>query len=726
MDVKQNALAAYYVSCGDYVVFIKEDGTAQVSYKGLQIIRELTVYNKDTGEQICFDTYPAPDIAYSHPALSAYNRYNSAVELSYAEEGLPNIRLQCKVNNTEVYFCAESDMPLVWKGTVHWGDDMVGETFAVNLDEDTSILRAAVGPAADNFSHALLNRQNGQLLDFGRQLPVRLTYSYDCSCYTIGSRDAEMELFVTEDYYQRKYGVNYRPVRKNSPFQGAPAGFCTYYAWRFRYDEKDLMEAVEAQREKLLPFGANCVLLDLEWVREDLRSNQNSPWDHFHPDTVRFPSGMKAVADGIKAAGFVPQLWYGVTNETHITPEMEAHPEILLTDGSVYCWPGNYFLDVTHPYVREVYLPRFFAQLKQWGYEALKWDLLVETQMSMERHHHLLHDPSRSTTQILRSILELMRKEMGEDVFVCQCAALCRQEIQMGADIFNSMRIGTDVWTWEHFRDNLYYKLCSHYPLHNVMLYCDPDNLILNEDRLQKEYNLPDVISREEAFSRVVPVTLLGQSFMIGEDLRTLPEDLLDLLRRGLPVADVHPAKLGFTRKDPVMTIVIQVQKPFGKWTVFSSVNTTGETVEKTISLRDELGLDEGTYLVYDYRNEKLLGQSAADFSVRLEPRQTALYAIHKKLSVPQVVSSSRHMLQGAVELEQVDWNGQDHTLTVQCKPVRDYPYRITLFVPEGYIPEDSELICVETREELGGSVYALTVPGCEEPQYTAVLQFHK
>jgi len=719
-----------YATCGAYVIFVSDHGVCTVSRNGTPVIQQLQLYNALTDQPFSFAPYPAPNRTHSDPLIGSgnrFHRFHNVLTLAFHADTLPDVTLSCSVSDQEVFFSLEAseDLPLVWKGLVYWGEDMETETFAVNLEQETPVLRAAIGPAADRFSHALLNRQTGQILNFGTEFPVRLAYSYSDGCYRLQSRGKQFVCSVMEDHYQRQYGVRYRPIRKNSPIHGAPAGFCTYYAWNFRFDEKDFMEAVDAQREKLLPFGANCVLLDLEWVREDICQNRNFPGDHFHPDIRRFPSGMKAVAEGIKKAGFVPQLWYGVTNEAHITKEMEEHPDIVLTDEDLEYWPGCRFLDVTHPYVKETYLPRFFAQLKEWGFDALKWDLLTETETILETYHDRLYDPSKSATEIMRELLELMRKEMGEDVFVCQCAAQRKQQIRIGADIFNSMRIGADLWNWEHFRENMLYKLCTHYPLHNVMLYCDPDNLILGEDRLKIEFNKDETITLEEAFSRVVPVTLLGQAFMIGEDLRTLPEDRMELLRRGLPVADVHPAKLGFTKQEPVMLTVVQIQKPFGTWTVFSVVNTTDETVTKEISLQQELGLEPADYLIYDYCSELLYGSSDT-YSVMVEPRNTELCTVHKKQDVPQVVSSSRHFLQGAVELENAAWSSGDNTLTVHCKTVAEYPYHITVFVPEDYIPNTQSLQLIEHRADLGGSVYRLSIPGEKAGLFCTTLPFTK
>ena len=722
-----NRTTAFFATCGDYNVRFAPNGIASVSRNGNVILKNLSVYNCETGQPLSLEK---PEVTYERPSMNAYNRFQRRTELRFAEAG---VLLVCQLNDDEIQFLAEADdgKKLCWQADLYWGENMEQETFAVSTQQDAPVLRAAVGPATDKFTHALLNREDGQLLDFGTEAPVRLEYSFEKKCYQLKSCGTDFFVTVTEDFYKQQYGVRYQPVRKDGPTDGPLAGFCTYYAWLFDYDEDKLMDTVRVQREKLLNFGANCVLVDLEWVREDIVGNLNFPGDHFHPDTKRFPSGMKALVKKIEAEGFVPQLWVGFTNETHITDVMKEHPDIVISDETDDSWCGKYFLDPTHPYVKDVYIPKFLEQLKQWSLRCIKWDLLGETHTALEKYHDRLYDPEKTSTEIMRQTMEYVRKTLGENVYICQCGAPGENELRLGADVFDAMRIGRDLWHWEDFQKQMLYKLCTHYPLHNVMLYCDPDTLILAEHRITAEdtcigdptQRKGTSISRDEAISRLTPVVLLGQVFMLGEDVAQMSEERLDMVRKGLPVADVHPAKLGFTKKEPIMSTVVQVKQPFDSWTVFSMVNTLEETVVREVSLEKDLGLEAGDYLLYDFWEEKLVEQTDDRFVVTLRPRQTVNYRISRKQAVPQIVSSSRHMLQGAVELENVCWDETCATLALTCKTVPEYPYKISLFVPEGF---KTEQLPMEYRPDLQGYVCVLTVPGSENGSYHAEIVFTK
>jgi len=56
----------------------------------------------------------------------------------------------------------------------------------------------------------------------------------------------------------------------------------------------------------------------------------------------------------------------------------------------------------------------------------------------------------------------------------------------------------------------------------------------------------------------------------------------------------------------------------------------------------------------------------------------------------PQIVSTNRHLSQGAVDLEIVGWDESTGTLTARSRVVADDRYTVTLDVPAGYRPMDA------------------------------------
>lgn len=58
---------------------------------------------------------------------------------------------------------------------------------------------------------------------------------------------------------------------------------------------------------------------------------------------------------------------------------------------------------------------------------------------------------------------------------------------------------------------------------------------------------------------------------------------------------------------------------------------------------------------------------------------------MRRKLGRPQMLSTSRHISQGAVELVNVVWDEKRQTLSGVSKVVAGDPYEIALYLPDGY-----------------------------------------
>lgn len=67
----------------------------------------------------------------------------------------------------------------------------------------------------------------------------------------------------------------------------------------------------------------------------------------------------------------------------------------------------------------------------------------------------------------------------------------------------------------------------------------------------------------------------------------------------------------------------------------------------------------------------------------RLEPMGLQSLAIRNRLDRPQLLSTNRHLSQGAAEIEAMRW--EDDTLRGRSKVIVDDRYVITIYVPAGY-----------------------------------------
>lgn len=101
-----------------------------------------------------------------------------------------------------------------------------------------------------------------------------------------------------------------------------PAGYCTWYSDQHRGagDETGMAELADFAQAKLAPFGFRFLQIDDHW---QLGSPQgNGPKKNFAAFDPKgpYPSGMKAVADNIKAHRLMPGLWFMPFAGTHNDP----------------------------------------------------------------------------------------------------------------------------------------------------------------------------------------------------------------------------------------------------------------------------------------------------------------------------------------------------------------------------------------------------------------------
>jgi hypothetical protein len=88
-------------------------------------------------------------------------------------------------------------------------------------------------------------------------------------------------------------------------------------------------------------------------------------------------------------------------------------------------------------------------------------------------------------------------------------------------------------------------------------------------------------------------------------------------------------------------------------------------------------------YLVYDFWREEFIGEISGEIEVVVPPGAVTLLAFHLKTGVPQFISTSRHVLQGALEIEQVAWDFKTKTLSgTSAGPLHSSHY-LSVYLPE-------------------------------------------
>jgi hypothetical protein len=100
------------------------------------------------------------------------------------------------------------------------------------------------------------------------------------------------------------------------------------------------------------------------------------------------------------------------------------------------------------------------------------------------------------------------------------------------------------------------------------------------------------------------------------------------------------------------------------------------------------LGLEQGkAYYVFDFWNWKFLGRIAGNSHLEqeLRPGEARIMAVHEVKRVPQFLSTSRHILQGYLDMTKYpEWNPQKSELAGTSKLVADETYKV-IIATNGY-----------------------------------------
>lgn len=158
-----------------------------------------------------------------------------------------------------------------------------------------------------------------------------------------------------------------------------PAGYSSWYNHYQNINQADICADQAGAAPCFLP--ATCFRLMTVW--------EPYAGDWLEPNGIKFPGGMKAVADEIHGAGFLAGLWLAPFVCEADSDLYQEHPVWLLkVDGNPWkCgsnWSGFYALDTDVPAVQNYLRLIFDRVLNQWGFDPVKLDFKRE----LEKTHH--------------------------------------------------------------------------------------------------------------------------------------------------------------------------------------------------------------------------------------------------------------------------------------------------------------------------------------------------
>ncbi|WP_422449135.1 Ig-like domain-containing protein, partial [Thermoanaerobacterium sp. DL9XJH110] len=518
-------------------------------------------------------------------------------------------------------------------------------------------------------------------LDYGT-LRIPPDSSATTETFVIGYfEDARSGLERFADMIAQVYNINLPPQ---------PSGYCTWYSDKHggSSDETYLEQLADFAAQNLKPYGFDFIQIDDGW-QEGIKDN--GPRKNFttHRPDGPYPGGMKAIADKIKARGLTPGLWFMPFAGNHRDPYFAERQDWFVKnqDGTPYetSWGGT-SLDMTNPEVRQHVADVVNRITNNWGFKYLKMDGLY-TGIGVKQVYvndaykednmgdAVFYDPNKTNVEAFRDGLKLVRENAGDDVFLLGCTvAQNMRTLGAAMGLVDAMRIGPDNGAgWSSLTRGPRYG-SRFYFLHGRVWYNDPDPVYIRN-------SMP--FNESRYIASWVGVT--GQMTVDSDWLPDVNPDRLELLKRIMPAHGLKPRPVDIFERDiPRIWLLAGDGKDSQRY-VIGLFNSDDTEINISESL-DRIGISGNTvYEAYDFWNNKLLEPISGTLDLSVPAHDARVIEVRPVSDHPQVISTSRHITQGMVDLASETWDSAHYTLTGVSRVVGNDSYELRIVARNGW-----------------------------------------
>ena len=209
------------------------------------------------------------------------------------------------------------------------------------------------------------------------------------------------------------------------------AGYTSWYNYYQNVTEKIVLRDLEGLY-KTAGSAANIFQIDDGY--------ESKVGDWLAVDPVKFPNGMKPMADAIHGKGYLAGIWVAPFAAEFKAAVVKEHPEWLLKGENGkpviggFAWNGFYVLDHEKPEVRAYVKKVFDTAIDEWGFDMFKLDFLYAACMiprGGKSRGRLMHEAMAFLRECVRDKLLLgcgvpMTSSFG---FVDACRTGCDAEL---------------------------------------------------------------------------------------------------------------------------------------------------------------------------------------------------------------------------------------------------------------------------------------------------------
>jgi len=585
------------------------------------------------------------------------------------------------------------------------------------------VIHMADGIVVNRHLNAIYSQDRDAGVEF-QASSVLLTPSKDGNYFLLeiessGGGQLPQVVMVLQEHVFHQYSPYYRPSVPRH-FSRPICGWLSYYCLFEDPDEEQVLAIADFAAEHLVPFGMEYFSVEM-WQANHLQTAVQP--NYWSVDRRKFPHGMKWLMDEIRKRGLKPGLWavlFGTGDEVFhaMWRELFLHDE---TGKPLQNWSGYYLLDPTRTEVKRMMSRYVRLMTDQWGAEYLKLDGLSARAATSYSEAFFQVPEVRQRFAVpaqdpFRDCLLTLREAMGPDCYFLACGGDWQGAcvgVADGARISNDVFYHGETPDWSSVVRSVREAVKNLF-FHNIIWHNDPDIVAVRPP-----------LPLGEAAAWTTALALLGQIMFDSDILPDLDKERVALLQQVMPVVNARPSQLYPLELQPI--IDLKVVRPFGQWDVVGVFNWEEEaSSEQTFVIElSALGLDsKQDYLVYDYADHSVQVVTSGSFSVTLPPHGYALFSVHKLQQVPQVISTNRHVAQGAISLEQVAWHPRLVALTGRSRVVGRHPYVLSVWVPPGYEIKAAEAKRAQVSYQQVGRLLEVTLEAARNVSARWKLQF--
>jgi Melibiase len=411
----------------------------------------------------------------------------------------------------------------------------------------------------------------------------------------------------------------------------------------------------------------------------------------------RFPHGMKWLADQIRNEGIIPGIWINPFNigvDSELFKEHEKDGWFPVPDPSFPISDSWRSLDLTIPGVQNYIRHCIRKVVKEWGYEFLKVDFTYMVMAPSKFQNRLM-----TASEVHRLGYQLIRDEAGPDIFIFGIGG----PIGCHYGTIDGERVSLDtmpVWGKQHNFGSLESGVVTSY-LTFARKYFMQNRVWINHlDCLSFRPSL----KWNESLCLCTAAALFGGIFKIGDKLLALKPKDFSVYQKMLPIYRDGARPIDIFRLWLPEILHLNIEKPFGQWDIVGLFNwgenknlltneVLSETTHDIVLNFQEIGLNASkSYHVFDFWEEKYMGSYSNQYKCTLDPHFSQTVSIHEVMKHPQLISSNRHITQGGVELNSVEWDKDSKCLHIEINSVTEFEHHLYVAIPNGYKFENIEL----------------------------------